>query len=494
METVWVFGDQLNRRISSLEGHEPGSVRVLFIENQRRLRERRWHRQRLHLYLAGMRRFASELETAGFEVDYRKAKDFAAGLAAHRKAFEPERVLAMEPTTAGAADRLTALEVDLVANNQFLCSPQDFAAWASDRKQLRMEDFYRWQRQRLQILMEDDEPEGGRWNFDEENRKPPPEDHAWEAPPHFRLDQLDREVIAEVEPLGFGANPEGGWPTSRRRALRQLRHFVEHGLPGFGPYQDAMTERSWHLAHSLLSPALNLGLLHPREVCDAVESAYREGRVPIASAEGFIRQVIGWREYVFGVYRLWMPRYREMNELNARTKLLPCFERSNATQMRCVSTVVRGVEERGWSHHIERLMVLANLALLTDVRPQAFLAWMERAYVDATEWVMVPNVIGMGLHADGGRMASKPYASGGAYLNRMSDHCAECPYDPKKRTGEKACPFTALYWRFVDRHYERLRSNPRTSMAAAGLGKLKDREETLKNAERIKKQLVAGRI
>jgi deoxyribodipyrimidine photolyase-related protein len=255
-----------------------------------------------------------------------------------------------------------------------------------------------------------------------------------------------------------------------------------------------MTSQSWHLAHALLSPALNIGLLHPREVCDAAEAAYREGRAPIASVEGFVRQVLGWREYVWGVYWLWMPDYRALNALDARRKLLPCFEDPERTRMACVRAAVGAVHERGWAHHIERLMVLANLGLLAEVRPQHLLDWMERSFVDAAEWVMVPNVIGMGLHADGGKMASKPYAAGGAYMNRMSDHCGDCAYDPKRRVGENACPLTALYWRFIDRNRERLAQNPRTSMAVRSLDKLKDRAETLENADRLIRGLVRGKV
>ncbi|MEM7410286.1 MAG: cryptochrome/photolyase family protein [Myxococcota bacterium] len=493
-ETVWVLGDQLNRATGALRGRRPGDVRVLLIESDRRIQARNWHRQRLHLYLTAMRRFARELEKSGFEVDYRRAPSFRAGLEEHRRSFRPDTVTAMTPSRFGAARSLADWNVSLVPNDQFLCSPDAFRAWAGDRQSLRMETFYRWQRERTGYLMEDGEPAEGRWNYDTENRKPATADDVWPAPPRARLDDLDREVLDDLGNAGFGDDPEGWWATSRRQALGQLRHFVKERLPVFGPHQDALTERSWHLAHALLSPALNLGLLHPREVCDAVEKAYRAGDVPIASAEGFLRQVIGWREYVWGLYWLWMPDYRRLNRLEARRALLPCFEAPERTEMRCVAHAVGGVRARGWSHHIERLMVLANLALLTEVRPQAFLDWMERSYVDAAEWVMVPNVIGMGLHADGGRMASKPYAAGGAYVNRMSDHCGACRYDPKQRTGERACPLSSLYWRFVDRHRERLARNPRTSMAVRSLDKLRDRDATLERANQLLRGLSRGKV
>ncbi len=494
MQTVWILGDQLNRQIASLRDCTPADTRVLLVESEARLRAHRWHRQRLHLYMTAMRRFASELEGAGFEVDYRKATSMRVGFEAHVAQHAPERVVAMEPSRFGAAERLEHWGVELVANDQFLCHPDAFRAWANDRGALRMENFYRWQRARLGYLMDGDEPAGGRWNFDPENRKPPPKEGVWPAPVRSQLDAIDREVLDEIGQAGFGADPEGWWPTSRRAALKRLRHFVDDCLPQFGPHQDAMTTRSWHLAHALLSPALNIGLLHPAEVCEAAERAYREGRVPIASAEGFVRQIAGWREYVWGVYWLWMPDYRSLNALGARRKLLPSFEDPARTSMACVRAAVGNVHERGWAHHIERLMVLANLGLLADVRPLDLLAWMERSFVDAAEWVMVPNVIGMGLHADGGQMASKPYAAGGAYMNRMSDHCGDCAYDPKRRVGDAACPLTALYWRFVDRHRDRLSRYPRTSMAVRSLDRLADRAETLETADRLLRGLTRGQV
>ncbi len=494
METVWIFGDQLNRRVGALANRGADDARVLIVESDAKIRGRRWHRQRLHLYLTAMRRFAEELEAEGFEVDYRRAASFAAGLREHHQRYSPDRVVAMSPTRWGLADRLRSWDVEVVDNDQFLCSAEEFRDWAEGRKQLRMEHFYRWQRKRHGILMDGDEPEGGRWNFDEENREPPPPDGEWPVPARSELGEVDRDVLAEIEDIAFGAEPAGWWPTTRRAALARLRHFTDECLPRFGPHQDAMTMRSWHLAHSLLSPALNVGMLHPREICEAVEEAYRAGRVPIASAEGFIRQVIGWREFVWGVYWLWMPEYRGMNELVAENPLLPCFDDPSRTEMACVRSVVSAVHERGWAHHIERLMLLANISLLCEVRPQALLDWMERAFVDAAEWVMVPNVIGMGLHADGGRMASKPYASGGAYVNRMSDFCADCRFDPKARTGDDACPFTSLYWGFVERNRDRLERNPRTSMSVRSLDRLEDKDETLGAAERVRDALVAGKI
>jgi deoxyribodipyrimidine photolyase-related protein len=424
--TIWVFGDQLNRAIGALADATPGEDRVLLVESRAKLDGAR-HRQRTHLVVAAMRRFAGELADAGFEVDRRPAATLADGLAAHRGTYRSAEVVATEPTSWDARRLLARLKVPTQRSNQFLCHQDEFASWADDRgaKRLRMEDFYRWQRVRLGYLMDGDKPAEGRWNYDDQNREPPPKTATpWPDPVRSRLDDVDRAVLADLGPAGFGDDPVGWWPTSRRQAQARLRHAVDELLPLFGPHEDAIVERSWHLAHTMLSPALNLGLLLPGEVCDAAEEAYRQGRVPIASAEGFIRQVIGWREYVWGLYWRWMPSYRDRNALRARSPLPPAFRDPSATDMRCVAHAARGLQERGWVHHIQRLMVFANLATLAGVAPREVVAWMTESFVDGTEWMMLPNVIGMGLHADGGQMATKPYVSGGRYLDRMTDHCA----------------------------------------------------------------------
>jgi deoxyribodipyrimidine photolyase-related protein len=274
--------------------------------------------------------------------------------------------------------------------------------------------------------------------------------------------------------------------------LRRLDHAVTNVLPVFGPHEDAMLSTSWHLAHTLLSPYLNLGLLRPDEVCDAVDAGWRAGEIPLASAEGFIRQVIGWREYVWGVYWLWMPEYRHNNELVATRPVPPVFRGEASTDMRCVSHVLADVDRYGWTHHIQRLMVLGNLSLTAGVDPWELTRWMWASFVDGAEWVMLPNVIGMALHADGGRMASKPYASGGAYIHRMSDYCGGCRYDRRKRTGDDACPFTTLYWDFMARHEERLLANPRTSRQVYAMRRLGDLDDVRVRAAEVLVRLDAG--
>jgi deoxyribodipyrimidine photolyase-related protein len=478
-ETVWVLGDQLNRHTGALAGAAPATHRVLLVESAKAGVVMRWHRQRLHLVRTAMRRFAAELATEGFHVDFVEADDMLSGLRRHRELFRPDRVIATEPSSRRGRTRLQEAGVSFVPGDHFLCHPDEFAAWAHGRKQLRLEDFYRWQRRRLGYLMDgsgaDAEPVEGRWNFDADNRQPPPKSgpYPWPTPLMSELDDVDRAVIEDLPETTWGADPAGWWATDRAGALERLDHFVDEVLPMFGPHEDAMLTDNWHLAHSALSPYLNLGLLTPREVCDRVDAAYQEGRVPISSAEGFIRQVIGWREYVWGLYWLWGPEYAEANELGAERPLPPVFHGAT-TKMRCVEVTLDDLAARGWAHHIQRLMILGNLALLTGVRPGELVEWMWASFVDGAEWVMLPNVIGMSQHADGGKMATKPYAAGGAYIDRMSNYCKGCHFDRKARTGERACPFTTLYWDFLARHSERFAKNQRMVTQVRAAEKLAD--------------------
>lgn len=497
MDTVWILGDQLRRDTGALARRRPGEVRVLLVESDAKIGTGRWHRQRLHLVLASMRRFAADLRAEGFAVDHRRAPTLRAGLDAHRVEFAPDRVIAMSPMSWDGRRMLERADVDIVPNDQFLCSADRFASWAAKRRTLRMEDFYRWQRTRMGVLMDGDGPVDGRWNFDADNREPPPRDgRSWPEPLVDPLDEIDARVIVDIarrSPQAFGAPPTGLWATSRAGAVARLHHFIDHVLPSFGPHEDAMLRDEWRLAHSLLSPYLNLGMLHPGEVVAAAETAYREGRVPIASAEGFIRQVIGWREYVWGLYWLWMPEYRDEDALGAHAPLPAAFT-GGSTDMACVAHTVEQLDERAWVHHIERLMILGNLSLTSGVEPRAVVEWMWKSFIDGAEWVMLPNVIGMALYADGGRMASKPYASGGAYIKRMSDHCGTCRFDPGKRIGEHACPFTTLYWDFLARNEDSLRDNHRLGNQLGSMRKLKDLDAVRERAVEIRLRLADGTV
>ena len=495
-QTVWVMGDQLNRQIGALKEAHPETHQILIVESRGKISSQRWHVQRAHFLVASMRRFAQELRDEGFDVDYRVADAMRLGVAAHVAEMAPSRVVVTEPNSVTARTLVASLDVEVVRSNQFLCHPDEYVEFMGTRKSFKMEDFYRWQRRRLHVLMDGDEPVEGRWNFDEENRLPPPKTghDRWAAPMTYELDELDRQVIADVTGNTWGEAPTGVWATTRNEALERLQFFVSEVLPMFGEHEDAMLKSNWHLAHSLLSPYLNNGLLLPGEVVAAAEAGYRSGAVPINSAEGFIRQIIGWREYIWSCYWRWMPEYAEMNSLDAQVDIPQMFTDSTATQMSCMKSVIGHVEERSYAHHIERLMVLGNFALIAGINPQQLTRWMWNSFIDAAEWVMVPNVIGMSQYADGGMLATKPYASGGAYIDRMSDHCKGCAYDRKKRVGEDACPFTVLYWDFFLRHQERFVKNPRVARQVRAAQQLADKDELQVTAVSILKRLSSGNL
>jgi len=500
-QAVVISFDQLSHSHGALASADPQTDQIVLIESASMLTSRKWHAQRLYFILSAAEHFRAELLARGFNVTYISSETFGAGLQEFTRNNPGISLRATTPSSRAHKELLINHGVELLPNDLFLTSPDEFEGWASGYKSLTMEYFYRWQRKRLNILMEGDQPEGGQWNFDADNRLPPPKArkgqpaHQWPEPLHFELDDIDRAVIDRVNELTtWGNEPTGTWATTRQGALRQLEHFVTHSLADFGPYEDAMPIDTWTVNHSLLSPYLNIGLLHPSEVIGAAVARYREGGIPIASIEGFVRQVIGWREYINGVYWLFESEYREHNALNAQRSLLPLFEDSTATNMSCMKAVVSDVEQRAWTHHIPRLMVLSNLALLTGVKPQELFEWMRVSFIDAADWVMVPNVIGMGVHADGGRMMTKPYAAGGAYISRMSNFCGGCAYDPKKRTGDNACPFTTLYWDFLDRNREAFAANHRMGQQLRGLDRLSDIQEVRSRAVEVIQGLESGTI
>jgi deoxyribodipyrimidine photolyase-related protein len=497
VRTVWVLGDQLNRDLAHLRDTSPDDTRVLFVVSDAKLTERRWHRQKLHLVLSAMRHFARELEVAGYEVDLRRAPSMREGFEQHLDAHDPDDVRAMEPASLPADRLLRSLDVEVVDNDHFLCHWREFAGWAGDREHLRMEDFYGWRRRTTGVLMDGDAPAGGRFNFDRDNREPPSADLAARAPAPVtsRLDELDLDTLRWVPDDAFGADPDGTWATTRRRALARLRRFVTDALPRFGDHQDAMVAGSWSLHHSLLSHALNLGLLHPREVIAAAEEAYRAGDAPINAVEGFVRQILGWREFVWNVYRRWMPSYADRNHLEAQLDVPPAFTGEAPTDMRCVQDTVASIRDHAYAHHIQRLMVLANLATSAGVHPGRLTDWMHGAFIDGYEWVMVPNVVGMGTFADGGRMSTKPYVSAGAYLDRMSrGYCDDCRFDRTARTGDDACPFTTLYWDVLDRNRDRLEGNRRLARPYATLDRLGDLDAVRARATEVRRRLAAGEL
>ena len=491
--TILVFGDQLNKAFEPLNSARPGVDEVAVIFSDHKISSRPWHRQRLHLIVTAMHRFASELKESGFTVKEIGSASMREGIDELRRDRPSRPIRAMAPSTFAARALLDELGLTVTADQRFLTDPKDAEKLFLSRARWRMDDFYRYQRKRLGYLMEGETPVGGRWSFDEENRRPLPREGIDVAPPvRVTLDERDFEVLSSFSSSLPGATPTGLWPTTRAHALSQLRRALSL-LDYFGPYEDAMSAKNWHVAHTLLSPALNLGLLTPKEVADAVQDAYDHGRAPIASAEGLIRQIIGWREYVWCAYWSWGPNYAKNNALGATNPLPAAFD-GGATQMACLGNVLEKVEKYGYAHHIERLMVLGNLSLLVGVTPALVTAWMHERFVDGAEWVMTPNVVGMALYADGGQMATKPYAAGGAYIKKMSDHCKGCRYRPTQRTGDDACPFTTLYWDFLDRHNATLSGNHRLSRQLAAARQRPDMPEIRERAQRVIEGLLNGEI
>jgi deoxyribodipyrimidine photolyase-related protein len=486
---IYIPFDHLHRKFGALKGANPQEDVIVLVQSARMITGRTWHKERLFFLISSARHFAQSLEEEGFSVEYVKAGTTIDGLKVVEKKYPNLPIVCAEPSSFRQFEALKDYGVGFIENDFFLTPRPLFMDWAKDQKSFLMESFYRKQRVRLGVLMNGKEPEGGSWNFDKENRLPPPK--KYEGPPYLehKRDEIDSAVATEL-----GHKPTTTWATTRAGALAQMKNFFDNHFGEFGPLEDAMTSENWALHHSLLSPYINNGLLHASEVITAAMKAYKTGSVPIESAEGFVRQIIGWREYVNGMYWFLGPDYRENNELGANRPLLPLFSDPNKTSMNCMKETVTDINERAWVHHIPRLMLLSNLALVTGTNPQEFLDWMREVFIDASEWVMVPNVIGMGVHADGGRMMTKPYAAGGAYISRMSNYCKGCTYNPKLRIGESACPFTTLYWDFLDRHKESFAKNHRMSQQVFGLNRLSDLPELRVRAQEVLKGLEAGKI
>jgi deoxyribodipyrimidine photolyase-related protein len=455
---------------------------VVMVEARAFARRRPYHPQKLTLVFSAMRHFRDACRAAGRTVHYYRAETFREGLAEHFEAHPDDDLTLMRPNGHRAADRLRSIVDDLggsltvVDNDLFLWTLDGFEEWADGRGgRLRHEEFYRATRRETGYLMDGDDPVGGEFNYDEDNRQTPPEGYEFADPPTFEPDELTRETMAWVdEEFDTWGEPEPfRWPVTRGEALEALDAFVADRLPEFGHYQDAMLEDDWALNHALLSAALNLGLLDPREVVGAAVDAYHQRDLPLNSVEGFVRQVIGWREFMRGVYHRRMPDLATANRLGATEDLPPAYTEGE-TEMRCLDAAVGGVYDRGYAHHIQRLMILSNFALLYGVEPEQLNDWFHYGFVDAYHWVTTPNVVEMGLYADGA-FATKPYAASANYVDRMSDHCGSCPYYKTKTTGEGACPFNSLYWDFLAEHEDELRSNHRMGLVYGHLDDKRDR-------------------
>ena len=482
-----ILGDQLSLSLSSLADIDPSSDIVLMAEVLEEATYVRHHKRKIAFLFSAMRHFADELRAAGHTVRYVRldAPDNSGSLkgeVARLLREEPglDRVVVTEPgewrlkSEMGTWAAQFGCALDMREDDRFLCSHDDFYAWSEGRKSLRMEFFYREMRRKTDLLMEADKPAGGAWNFDKDNRKPLPKTAVPPPRTGFAPDQTTQDVLDLVEARfgdHFGSLDGFDMAVTAEHAGIVLDQFIEHILPGFGDYQDAMAKGEPFLWHALISAYLNCGLLDPLETCQKAEAAWIAGHAPLNAVEGFIRQILGWREYVRGLYWLKMPGYRDLNFLEA-DNALPDFYWTGETDMRCMAEAISHTQRYAYSHHIQRLMVTGNFALLAGIDPAAINEWYLIVYSDAYEWVELPNTHGMAIFADGGIMASKPYAASANYINKMSDYCRSCRYDPKARSGEDACPFNLLYWDFLARNEAKLRGNRRMALTYRNLDRI----------------------
>jgi deoxyribodipyrimidine photolyase-related protein len=486
-----VLGDQLDPDGPHFSALDPSRDRFVLIEAPGEAAHVWNHKARIALFLSAMRHFANELHGRGFRFIYVTLDDprfaDAPGLIERLARVLDEsgarELVIVEPgewRLARAIEHLCSerrIALTVLPDTHFLCSREQFAAWARGRRELRMEFFYRWMRRTHKVLVDaKGEPEGGRWNFDADNRGAFPKAGPGKisAPASFEPDAVTREVLQLVERC-FADHPGGldrfAWPVTRAQALVALERFIDERLAQFGRFQDAMwtdTPFGWH---ALLSSSLNLKLIGPLEVIAAAERGYRTKDLPLAGAEGFIRQILGWREFIRGVYWRLMPELAEANFFG-HARPLPRWYWTGQTRMNCMKQVIGQTLEFGYAHHIQRLMVTGQFALLAEIEPRQVADWYLAAYVDAVEWVELPNTVGMALYADGGSFTSKPYVASGAYIKRQSNYCASCAYRPQQRSGARACPMTTLYWNFLDKHEQRLGANPRTMLMARNVARI----------------------
>ncbi|SNS11985.1 cryptochrome/photolyase family protein [Antarctobacter heliothermus] len=500
---VLVLGDQLSERLASLRSADKARDVVVMAEVADEAGYVPHHPKKIALIFAAMRKFAARLREDGWDVRYAELDDtenagsICGELLRRAEDTGATEVIATEPGEWRLINALQhcPLKIRILEDDRFIASHAEFDQWADGRKALRMEYFYREMRRKTGLLLDGDRPVGGQWNYDHDNRKPAP-DEVTHDPLWFEPDEVTQEVLDLVDARfsdNFGVLRPFGFATDRKQALRALGHFVDHALPRFGDYQDAILDGNRFLYHSLLSAYINIGLLDALEVCQAVEKAYEKGSVPINAAEGFIRQIIGWREYMRGIYFREGPEYPTRNALK-HDRTLPALYWGAGTNMRCMAKAVEQTRDEAYAHHIQRLMVTGNFGLLAGLDPGALHEWYLSVYIDAFEWVEAPNTVGMSQFADGGVIASKPYVSSGNYINKMSDHCKLCAYSVTKKTGEGACPFNLLYWHFMDRHRARFERNPRMAQMYRTFDRMDadKRETVLKEAQDFLDRMDAG--
>ena len=492
----------LNRKLACIPA-SPREGSIVLVESIAKSRALPYHRKKLVLVLSALRHFAAELEADGFDVEIVRAKNYVAGIRKHVAARKSDRVVAMKPREFGLARSLEVacergelgapleLHDDGGDGGHFFLTRAEIDGWMRNRKTVRMHQFYAWMRKTTGYLMDGSSPRGGKYSFDTDNRKTPGRERPADVI-RFAPDPLTQEIMDKVAGWGghWGEVDGFDWPVTRVDALRALESFFESNATKFGEFQDAMVAGEPYLWHARISAALNLSLLSPKEVCDRTVEEFEGGRMPLASAEGFLRQVLGWREFMRGVYWLRMPELREANGLQATRPLPKLYWQPELTELRCLRECASQVLETGYAHHIQRLMVLGNFALLAELAPIEVSHWFWAGFVDAYEWVELPNVHGMALFADE-TFTTKPYAASGSYINRMSDYCSGCRYNVKLRTGDDACPFNSLFWRFMNRHRPRLEKNPRLRMLYRTWDKFSEgeRDAVLGQAERFLQSL-----
>ena len=479
-----MLGDQLNRNSAALDGFDPALDMVVMVEARYESTHVWSHKARTALFLSAMRHFADELRAEGFRVEYRKLdvdrdESLAAGWLAVIATYQPQSLVCVEPGDLRVWQALNEtaakarLPLDVRSDRHFMCTREAFANWAGDHKSLRMEFFYRQMRREHGVLMEGGQPVGGQWNFDSDNRKSfgKAGPSFLPQPPRYESDAITLEALAVVE-REFSEHPGSlahfNWPVTREQALVALSSFIDDRLDAFGPHQDAMWTGMAFGWHSLLSTSLNLKLLDPREVIAAAETAWRERELDLAGVEGFIRQILGWREFMRGVYFLDMPSLKTDNHFGHRNAL-PAWYWTGEARMNCLRQTIRQTLEHGYAHHIQRLMITGMFGVTGEIEPQQLCDWYLAVYVDAVEWVELPNTAGMALFANGGRFTSKPYVASGAYVKRMSNYCDGCAYKPDVKSGPGACPMTTLYWNFLDKHERTFAGNPRTALMVRNL-------------------------
>lgn len=503
-----IFGDQLSHELSCLSDVTADTDVVCLFEVRAEATEVKHHKKKIAFIFSAMRHFAAELEASGLRVHYSKIDDpdntgsFFGEIERMVGRYQPQKIVLTAPSeyrvhreVSSWPERL-ATEVEVREDDRFLCSHSEFRQWAEGRKQLRMEFFYREMRRRYRILMNEEGPVGGRWNFDSENRKRPPADLSVPQAYSCEPDSVTREVMQAVDREfddHFGDLEPFFFAVTRAQALQALDQFIDQRLSRFGDYQDAMVQHEPWLFHSHLSFYINCGLLNPLECIEKAEAALHRGAVELNAVEGFIRQILGWREFVRGLYWLKMPAYRQANFFGAK-RPLPALYWGQATHMNCLRQCVAETQQNAYAHHIQRLMVLGNFALLAGLDPAEVNEWYLIVYADAFEWVELPNVSGMALFADGGLLASKPYAASGAYINRMSNYCRQCRYKVSLKHGPSACPFNYLYWDFLQRNRSRLQGNPRLNMVYRTLDRMSDEksQDIAQDSKRFLDALDAG--